>query len=114
MAQRIAPAGRPRDGQALHGSDVRHDDAGGRKPSELHLQDEFCRHGRLADPQGHARQARGGRLKNLQESGAQLIACQMSMDVMGIRREEMIDGVELGGVAAFLDEAHQSAVTLFI
>ena len=53
-------------------------------------------------------------LKNLQEGGAQLIACQMSMDVMGIRREEMIDGVELGGVAAFLDEAHQSAVTLFI
>ena len=53
-------------------------------------------------------------LKNLQEGGAQLIACQMSMDVMGIRREEMIDGVELGGVAAFLGEAHQSAVTLFI
>ena len=53
-------------------------------------------------------------LKNLQEGGAQLIACQMSMDVMGIRREEMIDGVELGGVAAFLGEAHQSALTLFI
>lgn len=53
-------------------------------------------------------------LKNLQDGGAQLIACQMSMDVMGIRREEMLDGVELGGVAAFLDEAHQSAVTLFI
>lgn len=53
-------------------------------------------------------------LKNLQEGGAQMIACQMSMDVMGIRHEELIDGVELGGVAAFLDEAHQSAVTLFI
>jgi len=53
-------------------------------------------------------------LKNLQEGGAQLIACQMSMDVMGIRSEELIDGVEIGGVAAFLDEAHQSAVTLFI
>ena len=53
-------------------------------------------------------------LKNLQEGGAQLIACQMSMDVMGIRHEELIDGVELGGVAAFLGEAHQSAVTLFI
>ena len=53
-------------------------------------------------------------LKNLQDGGAQLIACQMSMDVMGIRHKEMIDGVELGGVAAFLDEAHQSAVTLFI
>lgn len=53
-------------------------------------------------------------LKNLQEGSAQLIACQMSMDVMGIRHEELIDGVELGGVAAFLDEAHQSATTLFI
>ena len=53
-------------------------------------------------------------LKNLQEGGAQLIACQMSMDVMGIRHEELIDGVELGGVAAFLDEAQQSATTLFI
>ena len=53
-------------------------------------------------------------LKNLQEGGAQLIACQMSMDVMGIRHEELIDGVELGGVTAFLDEAHQSATTLFI
>ena len=53
-------------------------------------------------------------LKNLQEGGAQLIACQMSMDVMGIRHEELIDGVELGGVAAFLNEAQQSATTLFI
>jgi len=41
-------------------------------------------------------------LKNPQEGGAQLIACQMSMDVMGIRREELID------------EAHQSALSLFI
>ena len=53
-------------------------------------------------------------LKNLQEGGAHMIACQMSMDVMGIRSEELIDGVEIGGVASFLDEAHQSGVTLFI
>ena len=53
-------------------------------------------------------------LKNLQEGGAQLIACQMSMDVMGIRQEELIDGVELGGVAAFLGEAQESGTTLFI
>lgn len=52
-------------------------------------------------------------LKNLQEGGAQMIACQMSMDVMGIRSEELIDGVEIG-VAALLDEVHQSGVTLFI
>ncbi len=53
-------------------------------------------------------------LADLVEGGAQIIACQMSMDVMGIRKEELIDGVELGGVAAFLGEAQESATTLFI
>ncbi len=56
----------------------------------------------------------GALLNNLVAGGAQLIACQMSMDVMGLRHEELIDGVELGGVAAFLGEAHESAMTLFI
>ena len=53
-------------------------------------------------------------LKDLVDGGAQLIACQMSMDVMGIHREELIDGVELGGVATFLGEASESATSLFI
>ena len=53
-------------------------------------------------------------LDNLVKGGAQLIACQMSMDVMGIRHEELIDGVEIGGVAAFLSEAQESSTTLFI
>ena len=53
-------------------------------------------------------------LKGLVDGGAQLIACNMSMDVMGIRQEELIDGVELGGVAAFLGEAAESGTTLFI
>jgi NADPH-dependent 2,4-dienoyl-CoA reductase/sulfur reductase-like enzyme/peroxiredoxin family protein/TusA-related sulfurtransferase/rhodanese-related sulfurtransferase len=53
-------------------------------------------------------------LKNLVEGGASLIACQMSMDVMGIQKEELIDGVEIGGVAAFLGEAGESGTTLFI
>jgi tRNA 2-thiouridine synthesizing protein A len=38
----------------------------------------------------------------------------MSMDVMGLRREELIDGIKIGGVASFLGEARQSATTLFI
>jgi NADPH-dependent 2,4-dienoyl-CoA reductase/sulfur reductase-like enzyme/peroxiredoxin family protein/rhodanese-related sulfurtransferase/TusA-related sulfurtransferase len=46
--------------------------------------------------------------------GAKLVACSMSMDVMGIRREELIDGIEVGGVASFLGEADQSNVTMFI
>lgn len=53
-------------------------------------------------------------LKSLVEGGAQLIACQMSMDVMGIQAAELIDGVEIGGVAAFLGEASESGTTLFI
>lgn len=53
-------------------------------------------------------------LASLVEGGATLVACQMSMDVMGIRREELIDGVEIGGVATFLGEAQLSQTTLFI
>ena len=46
--------------------------------------------------------------------GVRLIACQMSMDIMGIRPEELIDGVELGGVASFLGSAEESDTSLFI
>jgi peroxiredoxin family protein/rhodanese-related sulfurtransferase/TusA-related sulfurtransferase len=49
-----------------------------------------------------------------QAGGAKMVACSMSMDVMGIRREELIDGIEVGGVASFLGEADQSNVTMFI
>lgn len=48
------------------------------------------------------------------ESGVRLIACQMTMDVMGIAREQLIDGIEVGGAAAFLHEAAQSHITLFV
>jgi peroxiredoxin family protein len=48
------------------------------------------------------------------EMGVKFIACTMSMDVMGITKEELIDGVELGGVASFLDAADRSNTTLFI
>lgn len=49
-----------------------------------------------------------------QEMGVKIIACQMSMDVLGIKREELWDGIEVGGVATFLAEAAKSKVTLFI
>jgi len=48
------------------------------------------------------------------ELGVRIVACQMSMDVMGIRKEELIDGVEVGGVATFLGDATRSKTTLFI
>jgi peroxiredoxin family protein len=46
--------------------------------------------------------------------GINLVACQMSMDVMGIRPEELIDGVVIGGVATYLAAAEESNVNLFI
>ncbi len=46
--------------------------------------------------------------------GVKIIACQMAMDVMGLKPDELWDGIEVGGVAAFLAEATKSKVTLFI
>jgi len=46
------------------------------------------------------------------EFDVRLIACQMSMDVMGIQKEDLIDGVEIGGAATFLEYASQNAITL--
>lgn len=48
------------------------------------------------------------------EQGVTLMACQMSMDVMGIKKEELLDGVEIGGVATYLGEAEEADVNLFI
>jgi peroxiredoxin family protein len=48
------------------------------------------------------------------EAGVRFVACTMSMDVMGISREELLDGVEVGGVATFLGSADESNMTLFI
>lgn len=46
--------------------------------------------------------------------GVRIVACQMSMDIMGIKKEELIDGVELGGVATMLGSAERSDLTYFI
>jgi peroxiredoxin family protein len=48
------------------------------------------------------------------EMGVKFIACTMSMDVMGISQEELVEGVSLGGVATFLGDAARSRVSLFI
>ena len=48
------------------------------------------------------------------KAGVKLVACTMSMDVMGIKQEELVDGVEFGGVAAFLGESTGADMTLFI
>lgn len=46
------------------------------------------------------------------ESGVRMIACQMTMDVMGIKREELIENIEIGGAATFLEFASQNAISL--
>jgi peroxiredoxin family protein len=48
------------------------------------------------------------------ELGVKFIACTLSMDVLGFREEELIDGLEFAGVAAHLGEADEANVDLFI
>lgn len=53
-------------------------------------------------------------LEQCTELSVKLIACQMTMDVMGIKREDLLDGVEVGGAATFLNFASQAHTTLFV
>ena len=48
------------------------------------------------------------------DNGVEFIACQMSMDVMGVKREELLDNVTIGGVASYMERAEQANVNLFI
>ncbi len=53
-------------------------------------------------------------IEQAKKVGVKLVVCSMSMDVMGIKREELIDGIEEGGVAAYLAKAEAGNVNLFI
>ena len=48
------------------------------------------------------------------DNGVEFIACQMSMDVMGVKREELLDCVSIGGVATYMERADQANMNLFI
>lgn len=48
------------------------------------------------------------------DNGVEFIACQMSMDVMGVKREELLDEVTVGGVATYMERADKANVNLFI
>lgn len=48
------------------------------------------------------------------DNGVEFIACQMSMGVMGVKREELLDEVTVGGVATYMERAEQANVNLFI
>ena len=55
-----------------------------------------------------------GLMEDARKAGIRLVACTMSMEAMGIREEELIDGVELGGVAEYLGAASETNANLFI
>jgi peroxiredoxin family protein len=48
------------------------------------------------------------------ESGVRMLACQMTMDVFGFKKEDFIDGIEFAGAATYLEVAADSDVNLFI
>ncbi len=49
-----------------------------------------------------------------QKLNVHMVACTTSMEMMGIKREELIDGIDIGGVATYLGNAKESSVSLFI
>lgn len=53
-------------------------------------------------------------IEQAQKQGVKFIACQMSMDVMGIKKEELLDGVEIAGVAKYIAESGNANSNLFI
>ncbi len=53
-------------------------------------------------------------MKNAMDAGVKLVACSMSMDIMGIKKEELIEGIDIGGVATYLGDAEDSGLNLFI
>lgn len=53
-------------------------------------------------------------LQQALDNGVKMIACTMSMDLMGIREEELIEGIDFGGVATYLGEAEMADTNLFI
>ncbi|MFO7370945.1 MAG: FAD-dependent oxidoreductase [Bacteroidales bacterium] len=48
------------------------------------------------------------------QNGVEMVACQMSMDVMGVKAEELIDGVQIGGVATYLERTEGAGLNLFV
>jgi len=60
------------------------------------------------------RRAPQNKVSIVTEMGTRMIGCTMAMDLMGIKQTELIPGVQLGGVATFMDEALNSRLTLFL
>ncbi|OGW37938.1 MAG: hypothetical protein A2010_13230 [Nitrospirae bacterium GWD2_57_9] len=48
------------------------------------------------------------------DTGVRLIACQMTLDVLGIKQKDLVEGIEFGGLATFLEYGMGATVTLFV
>lgn len=53
-------------------------------------------------------------IKKAQNAGVRFIACTMSMDLMGIKEEELIDGIEFAGVGTYIASNENAGTTLFV
>ncbi len=53
-------------------------------------------------------------LEMSRDSGVKLVVCQMTLDVMGMKKEDLIDGIEFGGLATFLEYGMGATVTLLV
>jgi peroxiredoxin family protein len=53
-------------------------------------------------------------LESAREMGVKFVACTMTVDLLGFKKEELLDGIEYAGVAAYLAEADEANVNLFI
>jgi peroxiredoxin family protein/TusA-related sulfurtransferase len=53
-------------------------------------------------------------IETARQNGVKLLACQMTMDLMGIKREELLDGIDIAGVATMVASSDESNATLFI
>ncbi|KNH19118.1 MAG: DsrE/DsrF/DrsH-like family protein [Priestia megaterium] len=79
-------------------------------------------HKQLTMPEGKEHFAEGFQKANVpsipelvemaQEMGVKFIGCQMTMDVMGLTKEDFVDGIEVGGAVTFLDFAKDANVSL--
>lgn len=53
-------------------------------------------------------------IENAKNSGVKIIACTMAMDIMGIKKEELIDGIEYAGVATYIADSQKATSNLFV
>jgi peroxiredoxin family protein len=53
-------------------------------------------------------------VQSARDLGVKFVACTLTMDILGFKQEEMIDGLEYAGVAAYLGEADEANVNLFV